>query len=169
VGDDAAVRPNQILAVSLPVSALTPEQQKAVVELCSQRLLAPHRPRSLAPGDPPYQGHYLGGPRERDAAYHQGTVWGWPLGPFARATFRAYHNAAAALSFFDAIGAAIRMYGVGTLGEIFDGDSPFTPRGCIAQAWTVGEVLRAFTELSRAPKSASRDPSQQSGKTASPA
>ena len=169
VGNDAAVRPNQILAVSLPVSPLTPEQQKAVVELCAQRLLTPYGLRSLAPGDPPYQGHYLGGPRERDAAYHQGTVWGWLLGPFALAHFRVYRDAASALSFFDAIGAAIRTYGVGTLAEIFDGDPPFTPRGCIAQAWTVGEVLRAFTELSRAPKSASKDPSQQSGKIASPA
>jgi predicted glycogen debranching enzyme len=151
VGNDAAVRPNQILAVSLPVSPLTPEQQKAVVDLCAQRLLTPYGLRSLAPGEPGYQGHYLGGPRERDAAYHQGTVWGWLLGPFALAHFRVYHNTAAALSLFDAIGAAISGYGVGTLAEIFDGDPPFTPRGCISQAWTVGEVLRAFTELSRAP------------------
>ena len=169
VGNDAAMRPNQILAVSLPISPLTPEQQKAVVELCAQRLLTPYGLRSLAPGDPAYQGHYLGGPRERDAAYHQGTVWGWLLGPFALAHFRVYRDAAAALSFFDSIGAAIRIYGVGTLAEIFDGDPPFTPRGCIAQAWSVGEILRAFTELSRAPNSASKDPIQQSGKTASPA
>src|ERR1700687_3450911 len=168
VGNDAAMRPNQILAVSMPVSPLTPEQQKAVVELCAQRLLTPYGLRSLAPGEPAYQGHYLGGPRERDAAYHQGTVWGWLLGPFALAHFRVYRDAAAALSFFDAIGATIRIYGIGTLAEIFDGDPPFTPRGCIAQAWSVGEILRAFTELSRAPKSASQDPSQQPGKTASP-
>jgi predicted glycogen debranching enzyme len=169
VGNDPAVRPNQILAVSLPASPLTPEQQKAVVDLCAQRLLTPYGLRSLAPGEPGYQGHYLGGPRERDAAYHQGTVWGWLLGPFALAHFRVYRDAAAALGFFDAIGAAIRIYGVGTLAEIFDGDPPFTPRGCIAQAWSVGEVLRAFTELTRAPESASKDPSQRPGKTASPA
>ncbi len=167
VGNDAAVRPNQIFAVSLPLSPLRPEQQKAVVDLCAQRLLTPYGLRSLAPGEPGYQGHYLGGPRERDAAYHQGTVWGWLLGPFALAHFRVYRDTAAALSFFDAIGAAIRIYGVGTLAEIFDGDPPFTPRGCISQAWSVGEVLLAFTELSRAPKSASENPSHQPGRTAS--
>jgi predicted glycogen debranching enzyme len=169
VGNDSALRPNQIFAVSLPLSPLTPKQQKAVVDICAQRLLTPCGLRSLAPGELGYQGHYLGGPRERDAAYHQGTVWGWLLGPFALAHFRVYRNPAAALSFFDAIGAAIRIYGVGTLAEIFDGDPPFTPRGCIAQAWSVGEVLRAFTELTRAPESASKDPGQQPGKTASSA
>ena len=157
IGNDAAVRPNQILAVSLPVSPLMPGQQKAVVDLCAQRLLTPYGLRSLAPGEPGYHGQYLGGPRERDATYHQGTVWGWLLGPFVLAHFRVYRNAAAAMAFFDAIGGAIRMYGVGTLGEIFDGDPPFTPRGCIAQAWTVGEVLRAFTQLARETKNRGED------------
>lgn len=169
IGNDAALRPNQILAVSLPVSPLTPEQQKAVVDLCAQRLLTPYGLRSLAPGEPGYHARYLGGPRERDAAYHQGTVWGWLLGPFALAHFRVYRNAAAATAFFEAIGAAIRMYGIGTLAEIFDGDPPFTPRGCIAQAWTVGEVLGAFTQLARERKPMSKDQSQQPGKPASPA
>lgn len=147
IGNDRAVRPNQILAVSLPVSPLTPEQQKSVVDLCEKRLLTPFGLSSLAPGEPGYQGQYRGGPRERDAAYHQGTVWGWLLGPFALAHFRVYRNAAAALRLFDAMGTAVRIYGVGTLAEIFDGDPPFTPRGCIAQAWTVAEVLRTFTTL----------------------
>jgi predicted glycogen debranching enzyme len=169
IGNDLALRPNQILAVSLPVSPLTPDQQRAVVDLCAQRLLTPYGLRSLAPGEPGYQGQYLGGPRERDAAYHQGTVWGWLLGPFALAHFRVYRNAAAAVNFFDAIGAAIRMYGIGTLAEIFDGDPPFTPRGCIAQAWTVGEVLRAFAELARAADAISTDQRQQPGKSATPA
>jgi predicted glycogen debranching enzyme len=166
IGNDAAVRPNQILAVSLPVSALTSEQQKAVVDLCAQRLLTPYGLRSLAPGEPGYQGQYLGGPRERDAAYHQGTVWGWLLGPFALAHFRVYGDRKMAVSFFDAIGTAIRMYGVGTLAEIFDGDPPHTPRGCIAQAWTVGEVLRAFTQLAREGKTMNTDRADQPGKTA---
>jgi predicted glycogen debranching enzyme len=169
IGNDAAMRPNQILAVSLPVSPLTPVQQKAVVDLCAQRLLTPYGLRSLAPGEAGYQGHYYGDPRERDAAYHQGTVWGWLLGPFALAHFRVYGDRGAAMGFFDAIGAAIRTYGVGTLGEVFDGDSPFTPRGCIAQAWTVGEVLRAFTQLAGEAKTRTEDRSQQPGKTASPA
>jgi len=145
IGNDASVRPNQILAVSLPVTPLNPAQQRAIVDLCAQRLLTSYGLRSLAPGEPGYHGQYFGGPRERDAAYHQGTVWGWLLGPFALAHFRVYRNAAAAMAFFDAISTTIGMYGIGTLAEIFDGDPPFTPRGCIAQAWTVGEVLRAFT------------------------
>ena len=169
IGNDAKLRPNQILAVSLPVSPLTPQQQKAVVDLCAQRLLTPYGLRSLAPGEPGYQGQYLGGPRERDAAYHQGTVWGWLLGPFALAHFRVYGNREVAMSFFDAMGAAIRMYGMGTLAEIFDGDPPFTPRGCIAQAWTVGEVLRAFSQLARGGKMMSKDHTDQPGKTATPA
>ncbi len=158
IGNDAAIRPNQIFAVSLPLSPLTPEQQKSVVDLCAERLLTPYGLRSLAPGEPGYQGHYLGAPRERDAAYHQGTVWGWLLGTFVLAHFRVYRDRAAAIGFFEAIGSAIRMYGLGTLAEIFEGDPPFTPRGCIAQAWTVGEVLRAFTELARAPKSIGKQP-----------
>ncbi len=158
IGNDAAIRPNQIFAVSLPLSPLTPEQQKSVVDLCAERLLTPYGLRSLAPGKPGYQGHYLGAPRERDAAYHQGTVWGWLLGTFVLAHFRVYRDRAAAIGFFEAIGSAIRMYGLGTLAEIFEGDPPFTPRGCIAQAWTVGEVLRAFTELARAPKSIGKQP-----------
>jgi predicted glycogen debranching enzyme len=168
VGNDATIRPNQIFAVSLPVSPLTPEQQKSVVDLCAERLLTPYGLRSLAPGESGYQGHYVGAPRERDAAYHQGTVWGWLLGPFALAHFRVYSDRAAALAFFDAIGTAIRGYGLGTLGEIFDGDPPFTPRGCIAQAWTVGEVLRAFTQLARAPKSMGEERGKEPGKTAAP-
>jgi len=151
IGNDAALRPNQIFAVALPVSPLTEAQQKAVVDICAERLLTPYGLRSLAPGEAGYQGHYRGGVRERDGAYHQGTVWGWLLGPFAMAHFRVYQDHAAAQGFFDSIGAAIRLYGVGSLAEIYEGDAPFTPRGCIAQAWTVGEVLRTWTELGRAP------------------
>jgi predicted glycogen debranching enzyme len=146
-GNDASLRPNQIFAVSLPVSPLTPAQQKAVVDLCAQRLLTSHGLRSLAPSEPDYQGHYGGGPRERDAAYHQGTVWGWLLGPFVLAHFRVYGDRAAAFSFLEPLGNTIQMHGLGTLGEIFEGDAPFAPRGCIAQAWTVAELLRAWSVL----------------------
>jgi predicted glycogen debranching enzyme len=168
VGNDASRRPNQIFAVALPVSPLTSAQQKAVVDTCSERLLTPYGLRSLAPGEPGYQGRYGGGPRERDAAYHQGTAWGWLLGPFALAHYRVYRDRAAAMHFFDSVGAAIRSYGVGSLGEIYEGDAPFTPRGCIAQAWSVGEVLRAWTELARAPESVSKDESKTVQKTAAP-
>jgi predicted glycogen debranching enzyme len=144
IGNDAALRPNQIFAVSLPVSPLTPGQQKAVVDVCARHLLTSHGLRSLAPGEAGYNGHYGGSPRDRDAAYHQGTVWGWLLGPFALAHYRVYRDRPAALEFLEPLGRQIYASGLGTLSEIFDGDAPFTPRGCIAQAWTVAEVLRAW-------------------------
>jgi predicted glycogen debranching enzyme len=155
LGNDASLRPNQILAVSLPVSPLTREQQKAVVDMCAAQLLTPYGLRSLAPGETGYQGHYAGGPRERDAAYHQGTVWAWLLGPFALAHHRVYKDHIAAMSFLEPLGAAIQRYGLGTLGEIFDGEAPFAPKGCIAQAWSVGEVLRAWVDLAHESNSAS--------------
>jgi predicted glycogen debranching enzyme len=155
LGNDASLRPNQILAVSLPISPLTPEQQKAVVDICAAQLLTPYGLRSLAPGETGYQEHYAGGPRERDAAYHQGTVWAWLLGPFALAHHRVYGDHVAAMSLLEPLGAAIQRYGLGTLGEIFDGEAPFAPKGCIAQAWSVGEVLRAWVDLAQESNSAS--------------
>ncbi len=144
IGSDAALRPNQVFAVSLPVSPLTHEQQTAIVDVCARRLLTSHGLRSLAPGESGYSGYYGGGPRDRDAAYHQGTVWGWLLGPFALAHYRVYHDREVALRFLEPLGRQIHASGLGTLSEIFDGDIPFTPRGCIAQAWTVAELLRAW-------------------------
>jgi predicted glycogen debranching enzyme len=146
-GKDAALRPNQVLAVSLPVSPLGKEQQKSIVDICAERLLTSHGLRSLAPGEPNYQGHYGGDQKPRDAAYHQGTVWGWLLGPFALAHLRVYGDRAAALRYLEPLGSHISAYGLGTLAEIFDGDPPHAPRGCIAQAWTVAEVLRAWSEI----------------------
>jgi predicted glycogen debranching enzyme len=146
-GNDAALRPNQLLAVSLPVSPLTEEQQKSVVDVCAQHLLTSYGLRSLARGEPGYQGHYMGGPKDRDAAYHQGTVWGWLLGPFVLAHLRVYGDRAEAMRFLEPLGISVHMYGLGTLGEIFEGEPPFTPHGAIAQAWTVGEVLRAMREI----------------------
>jgi glycogen debranching enzyme len=108
--------------------------------------------RSLAPSEPGYTGHYGGSPHDRDAAYHQGTVWGWLLGPFALAHYRVYHDREAALRFLEPLGRQIYASGLGTLSEIFDGDAPFTPRGCIAQAWTVAEVLQAWTEITNGEK-----------------
>jgi predicted glycogen debranching enzyme len=146
-GNDAALRPNQLLAVSLPVSPLTEDQQKSVVDICAQHLLTSYGLRSLAPGEPGYQGHYAGGPKDRDAAYHQGTVWGWLLGPFVLAHLRVYGDRTEAMRFLEPLGISVHMYGLGTLGEIFEGEPPFTPHGAIAQAWTVGEVLRAMREI----------------------
>lgn len=147
INADPSLRPNQILAVSLPNSPLTAEQQKCVVDTCAGQLLTAHGLRSLGPRHPDYQGHYGGGPAQRDGAYHQGTVWGWLLGPFVLAHFRVYGDRKRSLSFLEPLGKQIHSHGIGTLTEIFDGDPPFTPRGCIAQAWTVAETLRAWLTL----------------------
>jgi predicted glycogen debranching enzyme len=147
INEDPSLRPNQILAVSLPNSPLTAEQQKCVVDTCAGQLLTAHGLRSLGPRHPDYQGHYGGGPAHRGGAYRQGTVWGWLLGPFALAHFRVYGDRKRALSFLEPLGKQIHSHGIGILSEIFDGDPPFTPRGCIAQAWTVGETMRAWLAL----------------------
>ena len=146
-GDDPALRPNQIFAVSLPVSPLSDAQQKQVVDLCARDLLTPVGLRSLAPAEPGYAGAYAGGPRERDSVYHQGTVWGWLLGPFSLAHYRVYRDRGAARAFLACLAGTIDRYGLGSLAEVFDGDPPHKPGGCIAQAWTVGELLRAWREL----------------------
>ncbi|MBR8833014.1 MAG: amylo-alpha-1,6-glucosidase [Stigonema ocellatum SAG 48.90 = DSM 106950] len=143
-GDDPSLRPNQIFAVSLPESPLMPEQEKAVVEVCQRVLLTSHGLRSLTPDDTQYQGHYGGDQLQRDGAYHQGTTWGWLLGPFALAHLRVFQDPAKTRSFLQPMANHLYAAGVGSLSEIFDGDAPMTPRGCIAQAWTVAEVLRAY-------------------------
>ena len=146
-GNDAACRPNQLFAVSLPESALDIAQQRAVVDTCARSFLTSYGLRSLAADDPAYVGHYTGDPAARDGAYHQGTVWAWLLGPFALAHYRAYGDARASLRYLDPLADAIDGYGVGTLGEVFDGEPPHAPRGCIAQAWSVAQVLEAWTML----------------------
>ncbi len=146
-GKDTSLRPNQILAVSLPETALTQEQQRAVVDVCARELLTSFGLRSLARNEPGYRGRYARSPEERDDAYHQGTVWGWLLGPFALAHLRVYRNAGEAMSFLEPVFGHIKAAGLGTAGEIFDGDPPFIPNGCVAQAWTVGETLRAWRAI----------------------
>lgn len=143
-GDDDALRPNQIFAVSLPESPLSTAQQKEVVDTCAQQLLTSYGLRSLAPDHPHYQGTCLGPPLRRDGAYHQGTVWGWLLGPFVIAHLKVYNNPAKAREYLEPMMNHVYGGGIGTLSEIFDGDAPMTPRGCFAQAWTVAETLRAW-------------------------
>jgi predicted glycogen debranching enzyme len=143
-GHDAALRPNQILAVSLPKSALNREQQRAVVDVCARELLTSFGLRSLGPREPGYTGRYAGGPQERDSAYHQGTVWGWLLGPFVLAHLRVYQDPGMAASYLEPMLQHVGAAGVGSASEIFDGDPPFNPNGCIAQAWSVAETLRAW-------------------------
>ncbi len=143
-GDDPTLRPNQIFAVALPHSPLDPAQQRAVVDICARRLLTSHGLRSLDPAHPDYVPHYLGSLRERDAAYHQGTVWGWLIGPFVSAHLRVYGDKALARSFLLPLVQHLAGAGIGSISEIFDAAPPFTPRGCIAQAWSVAELLRAW-------------------------
>jgi glycogen debranching enzyme len=143
-GDDAAVRPNQIFAVSLATSPLPAARQRLVVDTCAAELLTSFGLRSLSPRDPRYRGRYAGGPAERDSVYHQGTAWGWLLGPFALAHLRAYGDREAARAFLRPMSHQLSDYGLGSIGEVFDGDAPFDPGGCTSQAWSVAEVLRAW-------------------------
>ncbi len=144
-GDDPASRPNQVLAISLPHPVLAPERWPAVLDAAHRSLTTPVGLRSLAPGHPDYKAKYFGDLRARDAAYHQGTVWAWLIGPFVDAWLRVHpdgHRDARAL--LGGFVTHLDQAGVGSISEIFDAESPFTPRGCIAQAWSVAEVLRAW-------------------------
>ena len=144
---DASLRPNQLFAVSLGTELLNAAQQRSVVEACAGALLTPLGLRSLAPAHPDYIGRYGGGPRERDAAYHQGTVWSWLLGAYVLAHYRVHDDAAAAQALLGGIAPHLLDGCVGTISEIFDADAPHAPRGCYAQAWSVAEVLRAWQSL----------------------
>ena len=148
---DDHIRPNQIYAVSLPFSLLPEEQEKAVVALVEKELFVGCGLRSLAPDHPDYHGIYCGALAKRDAAYHQGTAWGFLLGGFFSAYMKVNHHSSSAAQ------NAIRMLEpvrkhlsdsgcIGSISEIFDGDAPHNPRGCYAQAWSVGEVLRCYCE-----------------------
>ncbi|MBM4440077.1 MAG: glycogen debranching enzyme family protein [Candidatus Rokubacteria bacterium] len=146
---DDALRPNQIFAVSLPESPLTAERQKRVVDVCARHLLTSYGLRSLAPGERGYCPRYGGDVVSRDGAYHQGTVWAWLLGPFVRAHFKVYGDRAAALAMLAPLADHLGDFGVGSIAEVFDAEPPFLPGGCIAQAWSVSETLRAWAEIAR--------------------
>ena len=146
---DSSLRTNQIFALSLPHALLSDAKARQVLEVCTAELWTPVGLRSLGPRDDRFIGHYGGGPWMRDGAYHQGTVWTWLLGPFATAHFRIHRDAAAALDLLRAIPAHLREACVGQVSEIMDGDPPFVPRGCFAQAWGVAEILRAWNEIAR--------------------
>ncbi len=145
---DMAIRPNQIFAVSLPHSPLDAEHQESVVVSVESELLTPFGLRTLNCAHPSYCGHYEGNPCERDSVYHQGTVWGWLMGPFVEAYLRVHHFSPDAKRYMrDLMHPLIEhlnQAGVGSVSEIFDGDPPHTPRGCVAQAWSVSELLRAW-------------------------
>jgi glycogen debranching enzyme len=147
---DASIRPNQIFAVSLPHSMLSPERAKQVVNIVQEHLLTPYGLRSLAPSDPQYRGHYIGDGTSRDGAYHQGTVWPWLMGPFVAAYIKVNNESNAARRQADEWLAPLKDHlsdaGLGHISEIFEGDAPHRPVGCIAQAWSVAEILRAVVE-----------------------
>ncbi len=149
-GDDASVRPNQVFAVSLGEDLLPQEQRLAVVHAVGRQLVTSHGLRSLAPTHRDYHGVFTGGRRERDGAYHQGTVWTWLLPPYALARWRATGDAASALAAIAPMEGLMRGFGVGTLPEVADGDAPHRAAGCMAQAWSVAETLRAWVELAKA-------------------
>ena len=146
-GKSASIRPNQIFAVSLPHSPLSSDAQASVVRVCRRHLLTPYGLRSLAPGESGYRGAYEGDVRERDSCYHEGPVWAWLLGPFSLAAYRVTGDAALAEALLESIRDALEDQGVGTIGEIFDGDPPYHPRGAPAQAWSVACTLDAWRLL----------------------
>ncbi|HEX2062026.1 MAG TPA: amylo-alpha-1,6-glucosidase, partial [Thermoanaerobaculia bacterium] len=158
--DDPALRPNQIFAISLDHPVLDEERWRPVVDIVERELLTPVGLRSLARDHPDYKATYDGDLRARDAAYHQGTVWAWLIGPFVDAWMKVHDDAEGAMRFLDGFRPHLADACLGTIAEIFDAEPPFTPRGCAAQAWSVAEVLRVARALT-APRSASR-PSRDS-------
>jgi predicted glycogen debranching enzyme len=145
VGDDPSIRPNQLLAIALPHPVLDPERWSPVVNTAVEKLLTPLGLRSLAPGEPQYIAKYDGDLRARDAAYHQGTVWGWLIGPLVDAWLRTHpHDRGTARAFLEGFAGHLHEACVGSISEIFDAEAPYMPRGCVAQAWSVAEVLRCW-------------------------
>ncbi len=148
---DPSIRPNQVIALSLPHTMLSTERARSIFAVVERELLTPFGLRTLAPSDPRYRGRYEGGPRERDAMYHQGTVWPWLLGPFVRAYLRFHGDSpqtrTRGAGWIAAFQEHVQNAGIaGQISEIFDGDAPHAPRGCPAQAWSVAELLRVLIE-----------------------
>jgi predicted glycogen debranching enzyme len=144
-GDNPACRPNQILAISLEHPVLDASRWAAVIETVQARLLTPVGLRSLAPGEKDYKPRYDGDLRSRDAAYHQGTVWAWLIGPFIDAWLKLHpEDRSGARRFLEGLVPHLSEACIGSVSEIFDAEPPFTPRGCVAQAWSVAEMLRCW-------------------------
>ncbi|WP_299792065.1 amylo-alpha-1,6-glucosidase [Ramlibacter sp.] len=146
-GDDAAIRPNMLFSISLPHPVLEPQRWNSVLDVAQRMLLTPVGLRSLAPGHPDYKPYYDGDLRARDAAYHQGTVWGWLAGPYADAWLKVHpDDYRGAERLMDGFAAHLSEACIGSISEVFDAEPPFTPRGCVAQAWSVAEVLRVLVK-----------------------
>jgi len=145
-GNDAAIRPNQIFAISLPHPVLFQRFWTPVLDVVKSRLLTPYGLRTLSDDHPDYKKHYRGDLRARDAAYHQGTVWPWLIGHYIDAQLKVQPDRSAARRLLNGFEAHLLDAGMGSISEIFDAEAPFAPGGCIAQAWSVAEVLRAWTK-----------------------
>jgi glycogen debranching enzyme len=146
-GDDASFRPNQIFAISLTHPVLDRKHWAKIVDAVEAKLLTPFGLRSLAPDEPDFKPRYFGDLRARDAAYHQGTVWAWLIGPFIDAWLKVHPGERdKARSFLAAFEPHLAEAGIGSISEVFDAELPFTPRGCIAQGWSVAEVLRCLVK-----------------------
>jgi predicted glycogen debranching enzyme len=149
--DDTACRPNQVFAISLAHPILNENRWKQVMQVVEHRLLTPNGLRTLAPGHPDFKSVYDGDLRSRDAAYHQGTVWAWLIGPYIDAWLKLHPNEtdrAMARGFLDGFQHHMAEACIGSISEIFDADAPYWPRGCVAQAWSVAEVLRCWIKTS---------------------
>ena len=149
---DSSIRPNQIIAVAIPFDLLYPEQDASVVDVVKRELLTPYGLRTLARDDPQYIGRYEGSCQERDRAYHQGTVWPWLIGQYISALLKVSDNSDSSRYRVNEVLRPLmdhlNMAGINTISEIFDGDPPHAPRGCISQAWSVAETMRAWWEIS---------------------
>jgi predicted glycogen debranching enzyme len=157
-GDDGALRPNQTLAIALDHAVLDESRWKAVMKAVEEQLLTPVGLRSLAPGHPDYKQRYDGDLRSRDAAYHQGTVWAWLIGPFIDAWRKTHPERTAQTDkFLEGLKNELDFGGVGSVSEVFDAEKPFTSRGCIAQAWSVAELLRCHASSERRQASHARE------------
>jgi glycogen debranching enzyme len=147
---DASIRPNQIFAVSLPYTMLNPARANRVLDVVQEHLITCFGLRTLAPSDLQYRGRYTGDQASRDGAYHQGTVWPWLMGPFLTAYIEVHGRSEPvrrqAESWLSAFKDRLSDSGLGQVSEIFEGDEPHRPVGCIAQAWSVAELLRATVE-----------------------
>jgi predicted glycogen debranching enzyme len=146
-GDDPSCRPNQVFAISLDHPVLERDRWQPVLEVVRTKLLTPVGLRSLAPDNPEYKPRYYGDRRSRDAAYHQGTVWPWLIGPFIDAWLKVYPDQVRLCrDFLKGLEEHMSEACIGSISEIFDADSPYTPRGCVAQAWSVAEALRCWVK-----------------------
>jgi predicted glycogen debranching enzyme len=146
---DASIRPNQVIAISLTYTMVSNERSRSILNVIERELLTPRGLRTLSPKDPRYIGRYEGGPASRDGAYHQGTVWPWLMGPYITGYVKTFGEDAGrklATTWLENFAPHLQEACLGQVSEIFDGDTPHAPRGCVAQAWSVAELLRALVE-----------------------